>query len=445
MKYDLVLEGRILDDGQLVTSALCISEGKIEAVKRIVPSISETGELMRYGKALLMPGAVDTHVHFRDPGQTRKEDFASGTASAAYGGVTTVVDMPNNTPPITDGRELGKKLDIVRKKAHVDFGLYVMITPETDPEGLKALLRSSTIRPTALKAFLGRSTNSLVFDPISDLSSLAGPIGKTGTILAVHPESGQYLKEGPMDDDPKGVLRKHDSNRPPIAERMAVEEAVKALGKASSNLHLLHISTGDGIEASKGTGATVEVTPHHLFMDIKWAEAHLENEALGKMNPPLRDTDHRSSLWRAINDGAADTVGSDHAPHLLDEKSVGLNSPSGVPGVETMLPLLLDSVRRQMTSLERVQQLICGSPARRFSLGGKGSISAGYDADITVVDLSLSRRIRGEDLHSKCGWTPFEGMYGIFPQAVYSRGDLIVENDVLCSRPGRGHYLTPDP
>ncbi|MCK5772159.1 MAG: dihydroorotase [Thermoplasmata archaeon] len=445
MKYDLVLEGRVLDDGQLVSSAICILDGRIEAVKRIAPSISETGELRRYGKALLMPGAVDTHVHFRDPGQTRKEDFASGSASAAFGGVTTIIDMPNNSPPITNGSELGKKLDIVRKKAHVDFGLYVMITPETDPIGLKDLLEGSGIRPTALKAFLGRSTNSLVFDPISDLSSLAGPIGDTNTILAVHPESGRYLKEGPMDDDPKGVLRKHDSNRPPMAERMAVGEAANALGKASTNLHLLHISTGDGIEASKGTGATVEVTPHHLFMDIKWAEANLENEALGKMNPPLRDTDHRASLWRALNDGTVDTIGSDHAPHLIDEKSVGLNSPSGVPGVETMLPLLLDSVKGQMTSLERVQHLLCGSPARRFSLGGKGSISAGHDADISVVDLSSSRRIRGEDLHSKCGWTPFEGLYGIFPQAVYSRGELIVENEVLCSRPGRGHYLSSVP
>ncbi len=445
MKYDIVLEGRLLVEGQLVSSAVCITDGRISAIKRSAPPLSEAGELRRYGKALLMPGAIDTHVHFREPGHTHKEDFASGTASAAYGGVTTVVDMPNNTPPITDGREFGKKLDLVRKKAHVDFGLYLMITPETDPEELKGLLRSSTVRPTALKAFLGRSTNSLVFDPISDLSSLAGPIGDTETILAVHPESGRYLKEGPKDDDPKGVLRKHDANRPPIAERMAVEEAVKALGSVSSNLHLLHLSTGDGIEASKGTGATVEVTPHHLFMDIKWAEAHLENEALGKMNPPLRSTDHRSSLWMALNDGTVDTVGSDHAPHLIEEKSAGLNSPSGVPGVETTLPLLLDSVRKKMASLERVQHLLCGSPAGRFSLERKGSISAGYDADITVVDLSLSRCIRGEDLHSKCGWTPFEGMDGVFPQAVYSRGELIVENDVLCSRPGRGHYLTPGP
>ncbi len=442
MKYDLVLEGRILVEGKLIPSAVCILDGRIEAVKRIAPTGSETGDMIRYGKALLMPGTIDSHVHFRDPGQTRKEDFASGTTSAAFGGATTVIDMPNNTPSITNGSELGKKLDIVRKKAHVDFGLYMMITPETNSDGLRALLRKSTVRPTALKAFLGRSTNSLVFDPISDLSSFAGAIEETGTVLAVHPESGRHLKEGSGDGDPKGVLRKHNAMRPPLAERMAVEEAVKALGTASSNLHLLHISTGDGIEASRETGATVEVTPHHLFMDIKWAEAHLENEALGKMNPPLRDTDHRSSLWRALNDGTVDTIGSDHAPHLLDEKSEGSNSPSGVPGVETMLPLLLDSVGKHMTSLERVQHLLCGSPARRFSLEGKGFISAGYDADITVVDLSSSKRIRGEDLHSKCGWTPFEGMYGVFPQVVYSRGELIVENDVLCSRPGRGRYLS---
>ena len=303
MKYDLVLEGGLLVEGQFVSSAVCITDGSISSIRRSTPSPSEAGEIVRHGRSLMMPGVIDTHVHFREPGQTHKEDFQTGTTSAAFGGVTSVVDMPNNTPPTVDGGSLREKLDLVKGKSVVDFGLYLMITPETVTSGLEDLLTGPSDRPTALKAFLGRSTNSLEFVNISDLSSFSDLLLRSRALLAVHPESGGHLREAKEGYRSKKIARDHDTNRPPIAERVAVDEAVSALGPAASRLHLLHMSTRDGLESARSSGATVEITPHHLFLDIKWAEDNLENEALGKMNPPLRNTSHRAYLWQSLNDG----------------------------------------------------------------------------------------------------------------------------------------------
>jgi dihydroorotase len=176
-------------------------------------------------------------------------------------------------------------------------------------------------------------------------------------------------------------------------------------------------------------------------MDIRWAEANLENEALAKVNPPIRTTGDRAKLWEALLDGRVLTIGSDHAPHLLEEKDQGVRSPSGIPGVETMGPLLMSKVKRRELPLERFVQVLCSSPAKRFGLFRKGSISVGMDADIAVFDPSNERKVRAEDLHSRCGWTPYEGMQAIFPEAVYSRGERIVESSEATFRPGRGRNV----
>ncbi len=209
------------------------------------------------------------------------------------------------------------------------------------------------------------------------------------------------------------------------------------MGDHSDILHLLHISSSEGMKEAAGTNATIEVTPHHLLLDVKNCERMLEEESLAKVNPPLRTSKDRAVLWEHINNGRVDTLGSDHAPHEIDLKLSG-DPPSGIPGVETMVPLMLLKVKERKLSLERLIELTSSNPARRLGLQSRGRISEGLIADLNIVDMKEEKKIRGENLHSKCGWTPYEGLNGIFPRMVIARGELIIENEVACSKMGRG-------
>lgn len=439
--FDLVIEGRVFREGSLHDAAVCIEEGAIKEIRNTAPSAS--GERHDLGRMILLPGLIDTHVHFRDPGHTAKEDFSTGTASAAFGGVTTVLDMPNNSPPTRDLRSFAEKADDVRSKAHIDHGLYMGLDEGSSAEELIACLlgRDRGERPCAFKAFLGESTGSLSFGPIGGLSAWAPFLSGNRSVLAIHAEDGSLFSKKIVSETDPDILDRHDRQRPPAAEASAVRQALEAMGAASQSLHVLHVSSGEGLDAVKGSGCTLEATPHHLLLDIRWGEKSLENQAMCKVNPPLRRTSDRAALWKALLDGTITTLGSDHAPHLPSEKEKGILSPSGIPGVETMGPLMLQKVKERKLPLERFMELLCEAPAKRFSMPGKGALMPGMDADLVVIDPSLSRRIRSEDLHSRCGWTPYEGFDGVFPIRTYSRGELIVENDVLCSKGGRGRNL----
>ncbi|MDG6223929.1 MAG: dihydroorotase [Candidatus Thermoplasmatota archaeon] len=439
--FDLVIEGRVIREGSLHDAAICIEEGVIKEIRNTATSSS--GERDDLGRLLLLPGLIDTHVHFRDPGHTAKEDFSTGTASAAFGGVTTVLDMPNNSPPIRDIRSFAEKSVDVRSKAHIDHGLYMGLDEGSSAEELIACLLGGdrSARPCAFKAFLGESTGSLSFGPIGGLSAWTSLLSGTGSVLAIHAEDDSLFSKAAAGEADPDILDRHDRRRPPAAEASALRQALKAVGPASQSLHVLHVSSEEGLGAVRGSGCTLEATPHHLLLDIKWGERSLENQAMCKVNPPLRRTLDRAALWKALLDGTISTLGSDHAPHLPSEKERGILSPSGIPGVETMGPLMLQKVKERKLPLERFMELLSEAPAKRFSMPGKGALKPGMDADIVVIDPSFSKRIRSEDLHSRCGWTPYEGFEGVFPIRTYSRGELIVENDVLCSKGGRGRNL----
>jgi dihydroorotase len=431
-------------DGTVQEVSVCIEGGRIAEVRRIPPGLSEAGEVHRISKGFILPGAIDAHVHMRDPGLTRKEDLRTGTISAAFGGVTTVLDMPNTIPPTCDRNSLDDKDSIAREKAYIDFGLYLAVDSAMGPEKAASyFLGKDKVRPVGMKAFLGETTGSHPFGPIEDLSRFGPMISGAGIPLAAHSEDGAMFGRTIPPDKDNGVLAWHDSVRSTAAEASAVSRAVAALGHHSRSFHILHVSSAEGLEAARDSGATLEATPHHLLLDIKWGERNLEREAHCKVNPPLRDTTDRAALWAALSDGRITTLGSDHAPHLLSEKEDAGRSPSGIPGVETMVPLMLAKVVEKKLGIERLIDLICTNPARRFGLAAKGSISAGKDADLSVFDPAEMRRVRGEDLHSKCGWTPYEGFSGCFPTRVYSRGELIVEGAEQGARGGRGRNVVP--
>lgn len=443
MIYDLVLEGRILQGGAPIDVFICIKDELIIDIRKTTPGKGAMGKHHRFGSSLILPGAIDTHVHFRDPGMTKKEDITSGSISAAFGGVTTVIDMPNTKPPTIDRTSLKEKDRTASSGSVIDFGLNLAILNSSDLVSVGLLLsgKGGVTAPAGLKAFLGETTGSLVLDPIEALEKWAPLLGSTGAIISLHAEDGSLFNTVKNEEKVRDVLKAHNLSRPAEAEASAISRAVKALGDNVKNAHILHVSTKLGLDAAKGSGASIEVTPHHLLLDVKWGEKNLEEQAMGKVNPPLRTSYDRAALWKGIQDGTVCTFGSDHAPHQIDEKSNGLLSPSGMPGVETMVPLMLVEVKRRKLSLDRFIQLVSKSPAERFDITLKGTITKGAHADLMVVDLKNERKMDGDALHSKCGWTPYEGMPGIFPFRVYSRGELIIEDDALCAKPGRGRNI----
>jgi dihydroorotase len=440
--FDLVVEGRTPVEGILRDIAICIQDGRVSDLRFSTPSLSETGEIHRLGSSILLPGFIDTHVHMRDPGLTTKEDFQSGTVSAAFGGVTTVFDMPNTIPSVRDGRSLQLKDTEAMAKAYVDYGLYLALDSSMDPDFLTSLTTSKDlVPPVAFKAFLGETTGSLSFGDIASLERFCPFLEGTGNVVAVHAEDGGFFRHPMERDRDEGVARRHESSRPAEAEASAIGKAIMSMGEYADRLHVLHVSSRAGLEASRGSRATLEATPHHLLLDIKWAEKNLDNEALVKVNPPIRSTKDRAALWKALLEGRIDTLGSDHAPHLESEKERGISSPSGIPGVETMAPLMLKEVSDRRLPLALLIDLLCTNPAKRFSMTKKGGLEIGKDADMVVLVPQERKVIRGEDLHSRCGWTPYEGMEAIFPSRVYSRGELVIEAGEASSKPGRGRNI----
>jgi dihydroorotase len=366
---------------------------------------------------LLLPGAIDAHVHFREPGASHKETWATGSASAVAGGVTTVVDMPNTDPTTTTGAAFDAKAELAAA-AVADYGINGGVTPSWDPDSLFE-------RPVCAlgEVFLADSTGDMGIgaDLFGDAVERAAA---EACVVTVHAEDASLFDEGARErDDPDAW----SAFRTPEAEVAAVERAVDVAAGAGAELHIAHTSTPGGVDAAVAGGATCEVTPHHVFLS---REDYDELGTYGRMNPPLRSEDRRADLFERLADGTVDIVATDHAPHTREEKEGPVwDVASGVPGVETMLPLLLTAVGDGRLTTDRVRDLTARRPAEIFDLPRKGTVEEGKDADLVLVDPDSTREIRGEDLHSKCGWTPFEGRAGVFPETVWRRGELVYDAD----------------
>jgi dihydroorotase len=412
---DTIIEGRAFYKGKLQKVCIGIDEGRIVAIKKVLAGENR----LDFKDRLILPGAIDAHVHLRDPGNTQKEDFGTGTLAAACGGVTCVFDMPNTNPSTVMLEDIVNKSENASSKAWVDFGLFAGVDARHDPTKLNA-------RAIGYKIFMGSSTGSLLMRRDEDIAGALDKISATGKVVSVHAEDDAMIVR-----TPEKVLRDHNRNRPPSAEVSAIARLTKL--NRSARVNVCHVASREAFQALEGTNFTKEVTVHHMFLDDS-----MELGGMGKVNPPLRTKDDRIALLDAFIKGKFDMLASDHAPHGQDEKSGDFDAaPSGVPGVETSVPIMMALVKRGILPLERLVNAACQRPAEIFGLR-KGFIEVGRDADLIVVDPKNLTEIKGKKLHSKCGWTPYEGFEAIFPTAVFLRGMELVENNSLVGeRTGR--------
>ncbi|UWG51897.1 Dihydroorotase or related cyclic amidohydrolase [Halalkaliarchaeum sp. AArc-CO] len=419
-----LVDGRVRD--------VKIEGERIAAVERGLTPAADERVIPADGR-LLFPGAVDVHVHFREPGFSHKETWKTGSRSAAAGGVTTVVDQPNTDPATTTGEGFDAKATLAEASL-VDYGINGGVTPDWDPDALFD-------RPIfALgEVFLADSTGEMGIDAdrFADAVERARDAGVTVTVHAenadLFDESGiESLEDGADEGASVPVGRSAPADawsayRTAEAEIDAIQRAVGVAADADATVHLAHTSTPEGVDAAVDAGVTCEVTPHHLFLS---REDLPRLGTFGRMNPPLRSEERRAALFERLADGTVDVVATDHAPHTVEEKTRSLlEAPSGVPGVETMLPLLLESVRQEQLELERVRDLVAATPAKVFDIPRKGKIEPGRDADLVLVDLDRPREIEAGALHSKAGWTPFEGLQGVFPELTVVRGTVVYTRD----------------
>jgi len=332
-----------------------------------------------------------------------KEDLETGSRAAVLGGVTAVFEMPNTNPTTTNAEAFAAKVAAATDRTYCDFAFYIGATYEN----IDILPQLERLPGAAgVKVFCGSSTGSLLVDDEAALARMFATIGRR---VSFHAECEARLKERVglcREGDPSS----HTDWRDPIAALMSTEQLVRLAREAGKRIHILHTSTGDEIEflALHKDVASVEVTPQHLSLTVPGAYEELG--ALAQMNPPLRNRDHQEILWRGVSQGIVDTVGSDHAPHTLEEKAGSYPAtPSGMPGVQTLVPVMLDHVNAGRLSLARFVDLTSAGPQRIYGVVGKGRLAVGYDADLTIVDLKAERTIENEWIGSKCGWTPFAG------------------------------------
>ncbi|MFC7202961.1 dihydroorotase [Haloferax namakaokahaiae] len=415
------IENATLADGRVVD--VRVEDGEITAVGDVEGDTDET--VIDADGNLLLPGAIDVHVHFREPGFEHKETWETGSKSAAAGGVTTVVDQPNTTPTTTTGEGFDAKAERAEHSL-IDYGINGGVTPDWDPESLfdRPLFALGEV-------FLADSTGDMGIE--ADLfAEAAARAAEAGIPVTVHAEDADLFDESAIEGDLGGVGRDANADswsayRSAEAEAVAVERAARVGDEAGAQIHIAHTSTPEGVDAARDGGATCEVTPHHLFLSRDDLD---ELGTYGRMNPPLRSEARREAMFERLAAGKIDMVATDHAPHTVEEKEQSLlDAPSGVPGVETMVPLLLGAAVEGDLSLERVRDVVATNPADVFGLPAKGKIEAGADADLSLYDLDSPREIRGDDLHSKCGWTPFEGFTGVFPEWTMVRGEMVWDGE----------------
>lgn len=410
MQIEKVIEGRAFINGELSYSQIGITGGKIVSVGRMARGGDERLDVGT--SKIILPGFMDPHVHFRDPGMTEKEDFSSGTLSAVHGGVTCILDMPNTKPPVSDLDTLMSKKSTVRKKAHVDYGLFAAVTP-----GSKIGMMAPYV--PGFKLFMGSTTGNILMNDDDEISQVVKDIQITNKRLSVHAEDDRMILR-----DAEKSTRDHLRNRPAEAEH----NAIRRLGRyKGSKINICHNTNVESLDLASSYGFTTEVTLHHLLFDIE-----RNTTAEYKVNPPIRDPDTRDKLWKAFISGKATMFGSDHAPHTLSEKSQDFDSaPGGIPGVETTMPIIMNMVRKDTLPLSQAVAMGAENPGRAFDMR-KGRIAVGYDADFSIFDLRKVTKVDIRKLHSKAGHSPYVGMDAIFPDTVIIRGDIQMKEGEFC-------------
>lgn len=424
---DLTIEGKAFINGSFNDCCIGIKDGKISEIKKILKS----EEHIDFGNKLILPAGIDIHVHFRDPGFTHKEDFSTGSKAAAFGGISCVFDMPNTNPHTTDVQALSDKINSAGKKSYIDFGIYVAATDDNinDIENLGK-------KCSGFKIYLGTTTNFFHLDK-KNLKKVLTKINETKKIVLIHAEDEHCLASHKLQEK---NITDHFLSRPAQCEEIAIKDILSASKDIDTKIHICHLSSCEGLEVLKSRIKNIScgVTPPHSLLS---AEDINRKESLFKVNPPIRTRFDKEALFNNIKNGFIDVLESDHAPHTLDEKDVDFEEvPSGLPGVETMYPMFLYFVKKKVLPLRRLISLICERPAELTGVP-KGRIEVGRDADFIVIDLKDERKIKTNLLHSKCGWSPFEGWPAIFPSHVFIRGEKLIEEHEIQMSQGFGKFV----
>ncbi|EJZ08988.1 allantoinase AllB [Mycolicibacterium vaccae] len=444
VNYELVVRGgTIVTPERLIRADLAVADGTVCAIgTSLAHADKEIDATGRY----ILPGVVDAHVHFREPGMAYKEDFGTGSRAAAVGGVTTVFDMPNTVPPVATLDIFEHKLDTVAGKSHVDFGLYGMLGQDNADE-IPKLAGAGAI---GLKLFMGQTTGD---NPCPDDGAIYRGLRaaeESGLVVGVHAENNPLLQQLAKELRAQGRtdVRAHLESRPPLVEVEAVTRIATLAGAVGTTLHIHHLSTRDGLERVKmlralGHRLTVEALVGHLLLDDS---AYDEFANLVKLNPPVRPAEHGAALWAGISSGDVDIVATDHAPHSGEEQAEPnvWCAHGGWIGVETSLPLMLTQVAQGRLTINDVVRLCAANPARIWGIDDrKGHLDVGADADFVIVDPAAPGVVTGAHLHSKHPVTPYEGWETTGSvEATYLRGELIAEHGEIVGPP-RGRHLAP--
>jgi len=375
----------------------------------------------------VLPGVIDSQVHFREPGLTHKEDLEAGTRGAVMGGVTAVFEMPNTNPLTLWREDLQSKLDAAKGRAWCDYAFYIGGSG-VNAEQLGTL--ENLPGCSGVKVFMGSSFGDLLAD---DDTVLRNILRHGRRRMAVHAEDEARLRDRKSIVEASGEVSQHPDWRDVESALLATKRIVTMAEQAGRRLHVLHVSTAEEMQylARHKQRVTVEVTPHHLTMAAP--ECYQRLGSLAQMNPPVREQRHQEALWQAIREGVVDVIGSDHAPHTREEKAKPYpQSPSGMTGVQTLLPVMLDHVHNGRLSVQRLVDLTSAGPARIFGIESKGRIALGYDADLTLVDLAAQRTISNDWIASRSGWTPYDGksITG-WPIHTVVRGHVVVRDEQL--------------
>ena len=419
--FNLIIKnGSCYINGKLEQTDIAINNGKIEKIGKLSLNSSKVFDAT---DKIVLPGIIDTQVHFREPGSTDREDLESGSRAAVLGGVTSIFEMPNTNPPTSNLIEFNKKLDLAKNRMHCNYAFYFGATPENVDQlaKLKGLEGCCGV-----KLFAGSSTGKLLVDKEKDIEKV---ISNSDRIVSIHSEDEEilnlrkkFIKEGDVHSHPEW--------RNAECAMSSTRRVVKIAERYNKQIHVLHVTTKEEVDflAMHKKNVTFEITPQHLTLYAP--DCYDKLGSFAQMNPPIRKKEHYDRLWVAVKNSVVDVLGSDHAPHSKEDKNKKYPaSPSGMPGVQTILPIMLDHINNEKLSLDQLVKLMCENPCKIFGIKRKGYLKEGYDADLTIIDMNKSVTIKNEMIASKCGWTPFNN-YKVkgFPVATIVNGSIVMKD-----------------
>ena len=416
----IIKNGSCYIDGKLTQTDIGLSGNKIKKIGKIELNSSKVYDAT---DKVVLPGIIDTQTHFREPGSTDVEDLESGSRAAVLGGVTSLFEMPNTNPPTSNLVEFDKKLQLAKNRMHSNYAFYFGATPDN----IEQLSKLKDVEGCCgVKLFAGSSTGKLLVDKEADIEKV---ISSSDRVVSIHSEDEEilnlrkkFIKEGDVHSHPEW--------RNTECAISSTRRVVKIAERYNKKIHVLHVTTKEEVDflAMHKKNVTFEITPQHLTLYAPDCYDKLGTYA--QMNPPLRTKEHYDRLWVAIKNNIVDVLGSDHAPHSKENKNKNYpNTPSGMPGVQTIFPIMLDHVNNGKLTLEQLIKLMCENPCKIFGIKNKGYLKEGYDADLTIADMDKEVTIKDEMIASKCGWTPFNNhkVKG-FPVGTIVNGNLVMSD-----------------